>query len=299
MLITTLLISAFTIVLTIPANADFSCPDATITLAPASQTHAVGGTATMIATIHNCPGASGHLTFIDLSGPNANKIGAGVIDANGQATFSYSSSLAGTDVWRAFWTNTVLSNTVNVIWVNPLTMTGRAYGIANFGSLLPIAPTPDTGSIATSSTSDTGNKCILALPPGLISASVVCARVQTSTPPPSSTATASAATVTIGSPANVVVKAVQAQSTTNCSGSTGSTTLAFLSVGGTTLIDTTSNPPPNSSITLGPVKVVLNEQIPVPGGLTVNAVHVTVGTLLDVVVSSATSDIHNCANSPS
>ena len=42
---------------------------------------------------------------------------------------------------------------------------------------------------------------------------------------------------------------------------------------------------------------ILNEQIPVPGadkGLTVNAVHIKALGLLDVVIASATSDIHNC-----
>jgi hypothetical protein len=55
---------------------------------------------------------------------------------------------------------------------------------------------------------------------------------------------------------------------------------------------------PNTTLNLGLVKVVLNEQITGPGTLTVNAVHVTVSllgkTLEDVIIASATSDIHNC-----
>jgi hypothetical protein len=45
------------------------------------------------------------------------------------------------------------------------------------------------------------------------------------------------------------------------------------------------------------VTIILNEQTGVPGadqGLTVNAVHVKALGLLDVVIGSSTSDIHNC-----
>jgi len=45
------------------------------------------------------------------------------------------------------------------------------------------------------------------------------------------------------------------------------------------------------------VTLVLNEQTPVAGadqGLTVNAVHINALGLLDVVLASSTSDIHNC-----
>jgi hypothetical protein len=47
------------------------------------------------------------------------------------------------------------------------------------------------------------------------------------------------------------------------------------------------------------LRVVLNEQTPFTTpdgghGLTVNSVHITVSGLLDLVVSSATSDVHGC-----
>jgi hypothetical protein len=51
-------------------------------------------------------------------------------------------------------------------------------------------------------------------------------------------------------------------------------------------------------IDLGVGKLILNEQLPVPGadfGLTVNAVHlVALGGATDVVLASSTSDMHNC-----
>ena len=55
---------------------------------------------------------------------------------------------------------------------------------------------------------------------------------------------------------------------------------------------------PNTRIGLaGGAQLVVNEQIPVARadvGLTVNAIHLTaLGGLVDVVVGSATSDLHN------
>jgi hypothetical protein len=58
---------------------------------------------------------------------------------------------------------------------------------------------------------------------------------------------------------------------------------------------------PNTTVDVGVVKLVLNEQAPVTGpdgGLTVNAVHLSVNALglakTDVVIASAESDIGNC-----
>jgi hypothetical protein len=119
-------------------------------------------------------------------------------------------------------------------------------------------------------------------------------------PNASSHARAYTANVTISLPGLpvIVAKAVQSDSGSNCSEAVGGTTLAYLSVGSTVLINTFNSPAANTTFDLGVVKITLNEQIPVAGaskGVTVNAIHVTVlNTVLDVVVSSATSDIHNC-----
>ena len=50
---------------------------------------------------------------------------------------------------------------------------------------------------------------------------------------------------------------------------------------------------PNTTISLPGGKIVINEQVPVPGGLKVNGAHITLPGV-DLVVSSATSAIHNC-----
>jgi hypothetical protein len=285
------------------------CPGAVLTLAPPTQTRVVHTPATIVATLKNSCGTPLEGTSVDftwLSGPSAGHSGSRTTDANGDATAVYVSPITGTDVVQASVTGpggTFASNTVEVIWILPpqtVRMTGRAYGVANFGSLLPITPTPDTGAVSTTSASTVGPKCILDIP-GAINVSVVCAGVVTKTSPvPSSFARAYTAGVTVGAPAMpaIFLRAVQADSTSTCSGATGSTTIAYLSVAGNVLINTATTPAPNTPIDLGAVKIVLNEQLPVPGadkGLTVNAVHIKVlGTTLDIVVSSATSDIHNC-----
>jgi hypothetical protein len=57
------------------------------------------------------------------------------------------------------------------------------------------------------------------------------------------------------------------------------------------------HPGANTTVNVLGVTIILNEQTGVPGadqGLTVNAVHVKALGLLDVVIGSSTSDIHNC-----
>jgi hypothetical protein len=88
----------------------------------------------------------------------------------------------------------------------------------------------------------------------------------------------------------------QASSQTSCSGSTGTSNIASLSVG--TVVVASGQASPNTTISVatpvGPITIVLNQQTPVPGGLQVNAAHITGPLGLDVVIASATSDIHNC-----
>jgi len=99
-----------------------ACPGSVLNLAPPSQNHSVGDTATVTATFTNSCGQplSGvTVNFQVTSGPNAGLTGAGVTDSNGQATFTYSSTLPGTDQLQASVTNpagTITSNTVTVTW---------------------------------------------------------------------------------------------------------------------------------------------------------------------------------------
>jgi len=112
------------------------CRGSLLSLAPPTQTHGVGTTATVTATFTNSCGqplSNVAVNFSALQGPNAGRSGSGATDANGQATFSYSSVLTGTDTLRASVINlagTIPSNTVNVIWL-PYAPGGGAFVISD------------------------------------------------------------------------------------------------------------------------------------------------------------------------
>ena len=112
------------------------CRGSLLSLAPPTQTHGVGTTATVTATFTNSCGqplSNVAVNFNALAGPNAGRTGSSATDANGQATFSYSSVLTGTDTLRASVINlagTILSNNVNVIWL-PYAPGGGAFVISD------------------------------------------------------------------------------------------------------------------------------------------------------------------------
>jgi hypothetical protein len=177
-----------------------------------------------------------------------------------------------------------------------LFMTGRAYGLSSSG-LVGISPTPDTGPVSTASATTVAPPCVATIS-GLISAHTLCARVDTTVNPGTSTAAASVQDARIGVLGLPVVQIglVQSSSKTSCGGSNGEVTITQITVGGIRL-NVDIHPAPNTTINILGITLILNEQIPVPGadqGLTVNAVHVKALGLLDVVLASATSDIHNC-----
>jgi hypothetical protein len=287
-------------------------------------------------------------------------------------------------------------------------MTGRAYGVSasvtSFpGKLIKLKPTPDTGSVSTTSSSSTSTPCLAKLG-DVLSARVLCANVTTNGFPARSTASASLADVTVGTLADsceksessmrndlyqksdyaksddsrsdsrsylksdasksdasksdactktdssmksdlstktavslktisssskgnsyddkshsddksesdhdksrsddeptVFLRSVKSTSTTTCGGSSGTTTIDYLLVGNRVVIAAPTQVAPNTTINVGLVKLVLNEQIPfnIPDkGLTVNAVHATLNALglakVDVVVASSESGIGNC-----
>jgi hypothetical protein len=187
-------------------------------------------------------------------------------------------------------------------------MTGRAYGLTATATalglpLLNVAPTPDTGNVSTNASSSTTTPCRASLP-GAVSANVLCANVTTDATTSTSKATASVddtAVGIVGIPA-VTVGAVKSTSTTTCDGSSGTTTIAYLKVGSVVVIAQPTAIAPNTTINVGVVKLVLNEQIAFStpdAGLTVNAVHLTANVLglvtANVVVASSESDIGNCA----
>jgi hypothetical protein len=175
-------------------------------------------------------------------------------------------------------------------------LTGRAYGLESSG-LVGISATPDTGAIQTASAGTFGPPCVVTIG-GLISADALCAQVVTSLNPGTATAKASVADASVGVLGIPAIKIglVQSSSTTTCAASSGTTSIASISVAGVPL-NINVNPAPNTTISVLGITLVLNEQIPVSGpdkGLTVNAVHIKALGLLDVIIGSSTSDIGNC-----
>ena len=101
-----------------------------IALTPASADNPVGTnhTVTATATRNSVPQVGLPVSFSITSGPNAGNEGNGTTNASGVATYTYSSSVAGTDSIRASAVDgetTVSSNTVTKTWTavsNPLTI---------------------------------------------------------------------------------------------------------------------------------------------------------------------------------
>jgi hypothetical protein len=220
----------------------------------------------------------------------------------------------GTYNWVATYGGDANNNSVTSpcgsepVKVTPQRLTGRAFGLSASATavlgtvLVNVQPIPDTGFISTTSSSTTSTPCVATLT-GLVSAKVLCANVTTVGFPGKSTASASADDSTVGIPAipTVTMRVVKSTSTTTCGGSAGTTTIDFLQVGGTVVISVPTQVAPNTSVNVGVVHLVLNEQIPFSTpdkGLTVNAVHVSVNdvglTKVDVIVASSKSDIGNC-----
>ena len=182
--------------------------------------------------------------------------------------------------------------------------TGRSYGLAADVGLLGVgvgvAPVPDTGPVRTAQATDTAPGCLADRSVVVLSVEALCPRVVTSLAPGTSRATTTVQNARIGLPGLPVIEVggVTARSTSTCGsgGAAAGTTDLTLRVGGRAVEVTGAA---NAVVDLpGVAKLVVNEQVPVPGadhGLTVNAVHLTMpdGTV-DVVVASATSDVHNC-----
>jgi hypothetical protein len=115
-----------------------ACPGQTLSLNPASQTDSVATNATVTASFANACGdplSDAVVDFKIATGPNAGRTASGVTDANGNATFTYSSSATGTDSLQAQVTNPVgftrRSNTATVTWIVEFAPGGGSFVIGN------------------------------------------------------------------------------------------------------------------------------------------------------------------------
>lgn len=91
------------LVATAPVGGDTNQPAVQCSLTPATATNFVGELHTVTATIttNSTPISGVTVDFAVISGPNTGALGSDVTDGNGQATNSYSSATAGTDVIQA------------------------------------------------------------------------------------------------------------------------------------------------------------------------------------------------------
>ncbi len=186
------------------------------------------------------------------------------------------------------------------------TFSGRSFALSSRVTftnnvILNLVATPDTGLVITKNEGLFGPPCRVNLELPL--AVKLCSSVRVSGG--TTLANASVASVNINLPGLpvIVIGAVDATSSTSCAGSTGTTNIAYLSVGGKTIIATPTLIKPNTAVVVGNISLVLNQQMPLAGaghGLTVNAIHLSLtgglASLLqaDLVVSSATSEIEGC-----
>lgn len=132
-----------------------------ITLAPPTQTDALGTNATVNAHAQDSNGnpvANTTVTFKVTAGPNAGKTGTATTDSNGNASFTYSSTLAGTDTVQASFVDssnhTLTSNNVSVTWQQrdqPISATGASVSATeghSFSGPVATFKDPDTSAKA-------------------------------------------------------------------------------------------------------------------------------------------------------
>jgi hypothetical protein len=280
----------------------------------------LGGFASDKATLTGTGTATGSVTF-KLYGPGDTGCTTALATRNGPVSGNVAQSgnvqvVNGPGTYR--WIATYNGDTNNAVSVSGCdeevftvvgqTLTGRAYGLSVASSLgsLPlvnVAPLPDTGPVSTKNSTAIEPDCLanIAL---LVGVQADCAAVATYNGyPATSVAGASLATaqIPISTLPLISVGAVQALSQTTCAGSSGSTTIAYLAIGSVVVISKPTPIKPNTTLNIGVLKIVLNEQkaFSTPDkGLTVNAIHITANVLAlvkaDVVISSAESDISGC-----
>jgi hypothetical protein len=147
----------------------------TLTLAPDTQTRVLGTNASVTATFANdCNPPQGlqgtTVNFKVISGPNSGTIASGTTDANGHVTFTYSSSVLGTDTVEASVTNvagTIYSNDVTVIWLHGAHFTFHGPSSGHFNDATVVSATltdekgnPIVGALVSFSLQGTPGTCL-------------------------------------------------------------------------------------------------------------------------------------------
>ena len=181
--------------------------------------------------------------------------------------------------------------------------TGRAYDASVTLPLLGSIVLGDTGAIQTSQ-AGTVSKSGLNLPLGVAALGLLNSGNSITTGNGTSSSSANIGTESAALSLLPVINASQitATSTSTCSSASGSTSIASLVIGGQTVIGPggllPSGPQKTQTLSVLGLTIIINGQTPVAGaskGLTVNAIEIKAPLgLLDLVLGSAESDIHNC-----
>ena len=186
---------------------------------------------------------------------------------------------------------------------------GRAVVVSVTQSLLGDFSIADTGEVASEGSSRVPST-VLSFPGPLVAGTVADAFVETQSG--SAKAEASVANLTIDllgaltSGLSITLRLVTSTAQSSCTGgSNGAVRIGYLAVGPLVLISNEITVPANTKLALPDLPLLagtsltLNEQTPITtrngNSLTVNALHLAVPGIADVVVSSAKSDVHGCA----
>jgi hypothetical protein len=133
--------------------------------------------------------------------------------------------------------------------------------------------------------------------PGLLTAEVLHAATSGRGSRSSSEASVAELSVTAGGnsvSAGFLMARAEAKCTDGTASASGSSEIARLGINGQTIVVSGA---PNQTITLPNGRVIINEQQGAPGDITVNALHIIVDGIADIVVASAHADI-GCPTAP-
>jgi len=200
-----------------------------------------------------------------------------------------------------------------IAWGSPaqadVTYSGRAFAVFLNVPTLGVGPTyvSDTGELPPSGGFQSADFFTLGAP-GVLNATLLSASTSGANGVAHSRASLADLVVLPGNAAQVTASFVQAESEATCNGVRGSTEVANVTFGGTAIMvdpfapNQTFTIPPNP-IGVPPVAtLIINEQKKSSGGgtqdITVNAVHLTLATGDEVILSSAHSDVQGCPGCP-
>jgi hypothetical protein len=277
------------------------CAGATLTIAPPTQTHHVRQRAAVVATLSNgcATGLQGvDVTLVAKTGPDAGKTWTAATNASGVASFSYINRKTGTDVLFAGVSNpagVIYSNAIRARWIRLTAYGGQAYAAALKLGRRAAASITDTRYFSASSSLRKLKK-LARLNGGTVRGAGLQASLAIGSGRSLSQASVGAFTIAFKGLPVIRASTVKSSSGSTCTAAAGRATIASLLIA-TTRIDVRKLAP-NTVIKLGKRgTITLDEQRPVVGadhGLIVNAIHVHLPGLADVVIASARSDVHYC-----